>query len=79
MATERTSIYISAEIKLQLAQATRRLGKTQTQLVNDALTEFLARLDKPRFAFIGSGEDSVVTAKTSEVWSRKNSKGSKKK
>jgi len=67
MTTERTSIYISAEIELQLAQAARRLGKTQTQMVNDALTEFLARLDKPRFTFIGSGEDLGVTAKTSEV------------
>ena len=79
MSTERTSLYLSVETKRQLALAARRLGKTQTELVNEALTKYLATLDQPRFAFIGSGEDTVVTARTSEAWLRKHWKRRRKK
>ncbi len=68
MSTERTSLYLSVQTKRQLAQAARRLGRTQTELVNEALAEYLAKLESPAFAFIGAGQDSEVTARTSEAW-----------
>jgi predicted DNA-binding protein len=79
MNSERTSLYLSVETKRQLEQAARRSGKSQTQLVNEALTEYLAKLEQPKFAFIGAGEDTVVTAQTSERWLRKHWKPSRKK
>jgi hypothetical protein len=79
MATERTSLYLSVQTKRQLAQAARRLGKSQTELVNEALAEYLAKLERPEFGFIGAGEDTVVTGRTSEAWLRKNWKRSRKK
>jgi predicted DNA-binding protein len=72
MSSDRTSFYLDAQIKGQLADAARRLGKTQTYLVNEALAQYLAKLERPKFAFIGSGEDTVVTAQTSEAWLRAN-------
>ena len=72
MTTERTSLYLSVQTKRQLAQAAKRLRRSQTQLVNDALNEYLANLEKPKFAFIGAGADTVVTGRTSETWLRKN-------
>ena len=77
--TERTSLYLSVQTKRQLAQAAKRLGRSQTQLVNDALTEYLAYLEKPKFAFIGAGADTVVTGRTSESWLRKNWRRPRKK
>ncbi|HTS53827.1 MAG TPA: ABC transporter substrate-binding protein [Burkholderiales bacterium] len=59
--------------------AARRLGRSQTELVNEALAEYLAKLAKPEFGFIGAGEDTVVTGRTSEAWLRKNWKRSRKK
>jgi predicted DNA-binding protein len=79
MNSERTSLYLSVDTKRHLAQAARRLGKTQTELVNEALTQYLANLEKPKFAFIGAGEDTVVTARTSEEWVRKHWKRARKK
>jgi predicted DNA-binding protein len=79
MSQERTSFYLAAQTKRQLAQAARRLGKTQTEVVNEALAEYLAKLEQPSFAFIGAGEDTKVTARSSEAWLRKNWKPSGKK
>ena len=79
MAQERTSFYLAVQTKRQLAQAARRLGKTQTEVVNEALAEYLAKLEQPRFAFIGAGEDTELTARDSEAWLRKNWKPSRKK
>lgn len=72
MSSDRTSFYLDSQIKRQLADAARRLGKTQTHLVNEALAEYLVKLERPKFAFIGAGEDTVVTAQTSEAWLREN-------
>ena len=71
MGAERTSLYLSVQTKRQLAQAARRLGRTQTELVNEALAEYLAKLEAPSFSFIGAGQDSEVTARSSEAWLRK--------
>ena len=46
MSQERTSFYLAAQTKRQLAQAARRLGKTQTEVVNEALAEYLAKLER---------------------------------
>jgi predicted DNA-binding protein len=79
MSAERTSLYLSVQTKRQLAQAAKRLGKSQTELVNEALREYLSKLEQPAFAFIGSGEDTVVSARTSEAWLRKQWKRSRNK
>lgn len=68
MAMLRTSLYLDAEIQGALKQAARRLGKTQTQVVHEALSAFLAKVNRPRFESLGSGEDTEVTAKDSEGW-----------
>jgi predicted DNA-binding protein len=78
MNAERTSLYLRVETKRHLVQAAHRLGKTQTELVNEALTQYLANLKKPKFAFIGAGADTVVSARTSEQWLRKYRKRSRK-
>jgi predicted DNA-binding protein len=79
MSQERTSFYLAMETKRQLVQAARRLGKTQTEVVNEALAEYLAKLERPKFAFIGAGDDDEVTARGSEAWLRKNWKPGRKK
>lgn len=71
MTNERTSLYLSVQTKRQLAHAARRLGKTQTQLVHEALTDYLAKLEQPELTFIGAGEDTAVAGRTSEAWLRK--------
>lgn len=79
MEAQRTSVYIETRLKRQLEQASARLGKTQTELVNVALEEYLANIEKPNFAFIGAGEDKEVNGENSEAWIHKNWLSKKKK
>ncbi len=79
MSQERTSFYLAAQTKRQLAQAARRLGKTQTEVVNEALAEYLAKVEPPKFGFIGAGEDAEVTARGSEAWLHENWRPAEKK
>lgn len=47
-----------------------RLGKTQTQIVHEASSAFLAKVSRPRFESLGSGQDEELSAKDSERWLR---------
>jgi predicted DNA-binding protein len=79
MTTEQTSFFLSTHTKRQLAQAARRLGRTETELVSEALADYLRKLEQPAFAFIGAGEDRGVTARSSEAWLRSSWKSARKK
>jgi hypothetical protein len=74
MSTKCASLYLSVQARRQLAQAARRLGKSQAELANVAPTRYLAKVKEPRFSFIGAGEDTVVSGRTSEAWLRKSRK-----
>jgi hypothetical protein len=71
MPATRTSLYLEQTTQAELREAARRLGKTQTWVVQEALSEYLAKVDRPRLGSIGAGEDTEVAAETAKRWVRR--------
>jgi plasmid stability protein len=59
---DKTTVYLDEEIRLALRAAARRSGRAQAELIREALTEYLARQDRPILpsfvASIGVGGDA---------------------
>jgi Ribbon-helix-helix protein, copG family len=70
--SERTSLYLSRELKAGLRQAAKRLRMTQTQIVQEAIARYLAEVERPKFESLGVGSDTEVSGATSEQWLREN-------
>ncbi len=71
MGAIRTSFYLQAEIQQGLRQAARRLGKTQTLIVQEALADYLGKIERPQFTAIGKGEDAELGAGEAKQWVRR--------
>jgi len=67
---ERTTLYLSQELRRALRDAARRSGRPQAVLVREALTVYLAANGRPRPRSIGIADDAGVTASESEDWLR---------
>ena len=70
MAAVRTSFYLAPETQTRLRLAAQQLGRSQTELVNEALENFLRgrRAAEPRS--IGAGEDGAMGAAEVKRWAR---------
>jgi predicted transcriptional regulator len=71
MGATRTSFYIEADLQQGLRQAARRLGKTQTLIVSEALADYLAKVARPELGAIGKGADSDLDARDAKRWVRR--------
>ena len=70
MPAVRTSFYLAPETQAQLRLAARRLGRTQTDLVNQALETFLRDQRRAELRSIGAGEDGALGAAKVKRWAR---------
>jgi predicted transcriptional regulator len=77
MSSARTSFYLESELQQSLRQAARRLRKTQTRIVHEALVDYLAKIERPRFSAIGKGEDAELEARDAKRWVRRRWVGNK--
>lgn len=70
MPAVRTSFYLAPETQARLRLAAQQLGRSQTDLVNEALTAFLEGRPSAAPRSIGAGEDGSIGAVRVKRWAR---------
>lgn len=65
---EKTTLYLPPELHRALREAARREGKSQAELIREALAAYLAQRQRPPFRSLGAGEDEELSGRTSEAW-----------
>ena len=65
---KKLTIRLPPELRWALKEAARREGKSQAELVREALSAYLARRKKPRLRSLEAGEDPELSGRTSEKW-----------
>ena len=64
---EKTTVYLSTNLQHNLAQTAQQLGKSQAELIRQAITEYLERhAPKRQFASLGAGEDAEFAARDTD-------------
>jgi predicted transcriptional regulator len=69
---QKTTLYLTDEIRRNLKEVARWTGRSEAQLVREALTLYLKRQERPVPRSIGAGEDSELTARDSKAWLKAN-------
>jgi hypothetical protein len=64
----RTTLLLPAELQIRLREAASRLGRTQTELVREALDKYLQDFSPPAPKSIGIATDSGLSSEASERW-----------
>ena len=68
---EKTTVYLNTTLQHNLAQTARQLGKSQAELIRQAVTEYLERhAPKREFASLGAGEDKELAARDTNEFLR---------
>ncbi len=62
------TIRLPPELHRALKEAARREGKSQAELIREALSAYLARREKPHLRSLGVGEDPELSGRASEKW-----------
>ena len=66
-----TTVYLNTTLQHNLAQTARQLGKSQAELIRQAVTEYLERhAPKREFASLGVGEDKELAARDADEFLR---------
>lgn len=68
---EKTTLYLPPELHRALKNVARQEGKSQAELIREALAAYLARRDRPRLQSIGVAGDQGLTGRDAEVWLEK--------
>ena len=64
----RTSFVLPAELQALLRETADRIGRSQSDLVREALKTYLAGLQPPPPQCIGIAEDSELSGEDAERW-----------
>jgi Ribbon-helix-helix protein, copG family len=70
MVMEKTTLYLPAELQRRLSDAARRTGRSQADLIREALSTFLGELGTPQPRSIGMLADPELRAEQTEGWLR---------
>ncbi|WP_223674071.1 ribbon-helix-helix domain-containing protein, partial [Proteus terrae] len=65
---EKTTLYLPPELHRALKEAARREGKSQAELIREALAAYLTQRQRPAFRSLGVGEDEELSGRASEGW-----------
>ncbi|MBO0709161.1 MAG: ribbon-helix-helix protein, CopG family [Candidatus Dormibacteraeota bacterium] len=65
---EKTTLYLSPELQRELREASKRLGRSQADVIRAALSEYLRSRPRPRPRSIGVAASGAVPAASSEDW-----------
>jgi predicted transcriptional regulator len=68
---EKTTVYIPNATRRALQEEGRRSGRSQAELIREALTDYLARRPRPLPRSLGIAADGKVTGRRSEAWIRR--------
>jgi predicted transcriptional regulator len=69
---EKTTVYLPAETRRQLAEVARRRNVTQAELIREALGAFLASQERPALRSLGAGHSDEITGRSARRWLREN-------
>lgn len=67
---DKTTLYLPADLRLQLEQAAKRERRSQAEIVREALGRYLSAAPAAKFRSVGLGADDEVTGASSEAWLR---------
>jgi hypothetical protein len=65
---EKTTLYLPPDLLRALRDASDRTGRSQADLVREALRTYLADQPRPRPSSIGLGRDRSLAGRDAEVW-----------
>jgi Ribbon-helix-helix protein, copG family len=68
---QKTTLYLPDELQRQLQEAARRMGRSQADLIREALETFLGTLPPPKARSIGLGDNPDLHGEDSEDWLRR--------
>lgn len=68
---EKTTVYIPIDLQAALKDLARRTGRSQAQLIREALATFLPGQQRPWPRSIGAASDGTQAARDSKAWVRK--------
>lgn len=67
---DKTTLYLTSELRRRLRDAARRTGRRQAEVIRSALDAYLDEGQSNRPRSIGTGEDEGLYASDSEAWIR---------
>jgi predicted transcriptional regulator len=70
VAMDKTTLYLTPELRRRLREAARRTGRRQADVIRSALDAYLDEGQANRPRSIGAGEDSALDAGDTETWIR---------
>jgi Arc/MetJ-type ribon-helix-helix transcriptional regulator len=65
---EKTTLYLPSELQVRLKESAKRLRRSQAELVREALSEYLGKLEQPRPRSVGLGDEPELSGRESEAW-----------
>jgi Arc/MetJ-type ribon-helix-helix transcriptional regulator len=69
---QKTTLYLPDELQRQLQEAARRMGRSQADLIREALETFLGTVQPPKARSIGLGDNPDLHGEDTEDWLRQN-------
>jgi hypothetical protein len=69
---QKTTLYLPDELQRQLQEAARRMGRSQADLIREALETFLGTVQPPKARSIGIVDDPDLRGEDTEDWLRRN-------
>ncbi len=70
VAVDKTTLYLTPELRSRLRGAARRSGRRQADVIRSALDAYLDEAGANRPRSIGAGEDGTLDARDTEAWLR---------
>jgi predicted DNA-binding protein len=73
MATmQKTTLYLPEELHRRIQQLSDRTGRSQAEIIREALQRFVDEQGKPRLRSLGAGHSREITGKNARDWLREN-------
>jgi metal-responsive CopG/Arc/MetJ family transcriptional regulator len=69
---EKTTVYLPADIRRELAEVARRRRVSQAELIREALQNYLAEQERPALRSLGAANSDEITGRTVRAWLRDN-------
>ncbi|MBI5813277.1 MAG: CopG family transcriptional regulator [Deinococcota bacterium] len=68
---EKTTLYLPPELHRALKHVAKQDGKSQAELIREALAAYLAQRERPRLRSLGVAGDEELSGRESEAWLEK--------
>jgi Arc/MetJ-type ribon-helix-helix transcriptional regulator len=66
----KTTLYLPEELEHRLRDESRRTGRSQAELIRDALSTFLSQSPRELPRFVGMADDPGLDASDAKAWVR---------